>query len=75
MQRRAVCIICETDHLQTTCIANGITLLVTQSHWDTPQALEHRHLGLLDPEKYIPGLPALPACDIRDCALNAWSTE
>jgi beta-glucosidase len=35
-------------------IANNITPFVTLFHWDTPQALEDRYLGMLDKERYIP---------------------
>jgi hypothetical protein len=49
--KRAVCIVREINHLRTTFIANGRTLLFILSHWDTSQALEDRYLGLLDLEK------------------------
>jgi beta-glucosidase len=35
-------------------LANNITPFVTLFHWDTPQALEDRYLGMLDCEKYTP---------------------
>ena len=35
-------------------LANDITPFVTLFHWDTPQALEDRYLGMLDCSKYTP---------------------
>ncbi|GAB7352014.1 hypothetical protein MBLNU459_g2531t1 [Dothideomycetes sp. NU459] len=35
-------------------LKNGITPFVTLFHWDIPQTLEDRYLGMLDQERYIP---------------------
>ncbi|KAF2464657.1 beta-glucosidase [Lindgomyces ingoldianus] len=35
-------------------LANGITPFVTLFHWDIPQTLEDRYLGMLNQERYTP---------------------